>query len=328
MFGSPLVVLPLSRSLIPVCAALAISRLLIWIVNFTFCLTSVPELRGEFQIHFGYFPALCRFGLWMSISNVISPLLVYVDRLIIGATISVAAVAYYATPYEVVTKFLFLPAALVGVLFPAFSTSFVHDRGKASKLLERGTKLVFVVLFPLVLVTVVLAREGLTLWLGQEFAGHGLRVLQWLSAGVLMNGLALIPFAQVQAAGRPDLTAKLHLIELPVYLLLLWFLVTDFGIVGAAIAWTVRVTLDCALLFVVAGKLLPESVSGIRKISISCVVALSVLALSAVPSSLSIKLILLLAAGILFGAATWFFVLTPAEKTLMWTRGRSSLVAG
>jgi len=38
------------------------------------------------------------------VTNVVSPLLVTFDRFLIGALVSVTAVAYYATPFEVVTK--------------------------------------------------------------------------------------------------------------------------------------------------------------------------------------------------------------------------------
>ena len=36
--------------------------------------------------------------------------MVYLDRFVIGAVISVTAVAYYATPYEIVTKIGIIPA--------------------------------------------------------------------------------------------------------------------------------------------------------------------------------------------------------------------------
>jgi len=326
-FGSPLLALPFSKSVVPTAVALAISRLLVWIVSLVCCLRVVPKLGRGVQINFGFFPVLIRFGFWMTISNVISPLLVYTDRFVIGAIISVTAVAYYATPYEFVSKLLLIPGALTSVLFPAFSTSFAQEPSNATKLFERGTKFAFLALFPFALVTVALAPQGLSAWLGAEFAKNSAPVLQWLTAGVLMNGLAQVPFAQVQAAGRPDLTAKLHLLELPVYLILLWFLVTNFGIMGAAIAWTARVTLDCVLLFLVAGKLLPGSAPGIRKIFQSSAGVLTLLILSAVLSPLSIKLVFLLVILSTFGLATWFVLLTPVEKAFMWDRGRSSLTA-
>jgi len=199
---------------------------------------------------------LLRFGGWMTVSNIVSPLMVTMDRVLIGALATMTAVAYYATPYEVVTKVLIIPGALVSVMFPAFSTSFAHDRERTARLYSRCVKYIFLILFPAVVVTVGLARSGLTLWLGADFAQHSYRVLQWLAVGVLLNGLATIPFALVQGVGRPDLTAKLHLIELPLYLLGLWWLISAYGVEGAAMAWTARVGVDGAVLFGVAHRFL------------------------------------------------------------------------
>jgi len=141
-------------------------------------------------------------------------------------------------------------------MFPAFSASFECDRGRAAALYARCVRYVFLILFPVVLIIVGFAQKGLTLWLGADFAQHSFRVLQWLALGVLLNSLAQIPFALVQGAGRPDLTAKLHLVELPVYLLALWWLISAHGIVGAAIAWTARVGMDAIVLFGMAQRLL------------------------------------------------------------------------
>ena len=166
------------------------------------------------------------------------------------------AVAYYATPYEVVTKLLLLPAAVTGVVFPAFSASFAQDRNRAALLFGRSVKYILLALFPIVLLMVALAHNGLTLWLGADFARHSTSVVQWLAVGVLANGLALVPFSFVQGIGRPDLTAKLHLVELPIYLVMLLWLIRADGIEGAAIAWTTRSVLDALALFVMGRRFL------------------------------------------------------------------------
>jgi O-antigen/teichoic acid export membrane protein len=54
--------------------------------------------------------------------------------------------------------------------------------------------------------------------------------MQVLALGVLINSLAQTPFALLQGVGRPDLPAKFHLIELPVYVGIAWILVSQFGI--------------------------------------------------------------------------------------------------
>ena len=88
--------------------------------------------------------------------------------------------------------------------------------------------------------------------------------MQWLVLGVFLNSLAMIPYTLLQAIGRPDLTAKLHLVELPVFLLMLWSMIHMFGIEGAAIAWTLRVGFDALLLFAVARRLLPSGASRVH----------------------------------------------------------------
>ena len=77
--------------------------------------------------------SLVRFGGWMTVANVINPIMVQMDRFLIGALLSTAAVAYYTTPYELVTKYWFLSNAVLGVMFPAFATSFVQDRDRTGR---------------------------------------------------------------------------------------------------------------------------------------------------------------------------------------------------
>jgi len=65
-----------------------------------------------------------------------------------------------------------------------------------------------------------------------------------------------MPFALIQGFGRPDMTAKFHVAELLLYIPLMWLLVKHMGIIGGAIAWFLRVTIDAVLLFTVSIKFL------------------------------------------------------------------------
>ena len=95
---------------------------------------------------------------------------------------------------------------------------------------------------------VLFAREGLGLWFGDDFATQSYRVAQILTVGSFINCLAFNPFFFLQGIGRPDITAKIHVIELPVYLLLLWLLTTRWGVTGVALAWSLRMVLDLTIL--------------------------------------------------------------------------------
>jgi O-antigen/teichoic acid export membrane protein len=326
-FGAPLVVLPFSHSLFPVAMALALGRFIVLVVNFVLCVTKIPEMRQRIHVNQSCIGSLVRFGMWMTVSNVIGPLLAYMDRFLIGAMVSVAAVAYYATPSELVTKSLLIPIAMTGVLFPAFSTSFVHDPNSTLKLFERGTKCVFLALFPITLIIVTFAHAGLVLWLGMDFANNSSRVLQWLAAGVFMNGLAQVPYAQIQAAGRPDLTAKLHMAELSIYILLLWWSVASHGIVGAAIAWTARATVDSVCLFLIARNLLPRSKTSVARSLLGLSACGTLLLLGAVLPTIGWKALFIVVMLAGFGLGSWFVVLTPEEKSFLWGWKRILLTA-
>jgi len=315
-FVGPLFVLPFSNNLFPVVAVLMFGRLVAWAAHMMLCLWVVPGLRLHVAWSRAAVRPLLRFGGWMTVTNVVGPLMVTFDRFLIGALVSVSAVAYYATPYEVVTKFWLLPGALVGVMFPAFSTSSVQNRNRTALLYGRSLKYLLLVLFPMVLLVVVLAHDGLRLWLGAEFAQHSYRVLQWLAVGVFVNSLAFVPFAVVQGVGKPDLTAKLHAIELPAYLIALWVLTKAHGIDGAAIAWTGRAAIDALVLFAMARRFFQVD-SSLRSQTILLVaIAFVTLALAALLQGLLLKGIFLFVTILGFVLITWFQVLSPEERNL------------
>jgi O-antigen/teichoic acid export membrane protein len=314
-FLAPMAVLPFSHSLVPIVALLVLGQLAAWIIHLLFCFRILPELRHNPVFQLSTVMPLLRFGTWMSVSNIISPLMVTLDRFVIGAMISVSAVAYYAVPYQTVTKLWIIPGALTGVLFPAFATTWVQDDARAARLLRKAVKYTFLLLFPLILVIVTLGYEGLRLWLGSEYARNSTTVLQWLAVGVFLNCLAHIPFALIQAAGRPDITAKFHLLELPFYLAALWLLIRTYGIDGAAMAWTIRCAADAALLFVAVRRFFRVASFPGSRFAAATTGSLGVVAAGALLTGLLSKTLFLGTIMSLFILLAWYRVLTPDERS-------------
>jgi O-antigen/teichoic acid export membrane protein len=256
-FLAPLAALPFSVSLVPIVAILVAGRVLAFIAHLIACVWRYNYLRSGVQLHRRVIAPLLRLGGWMTVSNVVSPLMAYLDRFFIGAILPLAAVAYYVTPFEVVSKLLIVPSAMIAVFFPAFASSFASDRRRTAQLFERSMRIVLLFIFPLLLAIMLFAHEGLAIWVGPEFADASAPVLRWLAVGIFLNSLAQPPFAVLQGIGRPDITAKLHLIELPIYIGVLWWLAHRYGIVGVAAAWTIRVGLDTTALVMLAHRLVP-----------------------------------------------------------------------
>ena len=195
------------------------------------------------------------YGGWVTVANLVNPILVYSDRFMIGALFSVAEVGYYAAPFEAVTRLWLVPASLAATLFPAFSAMGIEsNRGKVELLYSRAIKSLLLLLGPVVLILIAFAKDVLQIWLGAEFAAKSTSVLQILAVGVLANSFAYIPFSLLQGLGRPDVVAKVFLVELPAYLAFAYVMIARGGIAGAALAWTLRVSIEALVLMVLAWK--------------------------------------------------------------------------
>lgn len=198
------------------------------------------------------------FGGWAAVSTVVSPVLVSLDRFVLGAVAGVGAVGVYTAPYEAAMRVLILPWALATTLFPAVSAlQGAGERERLRRLSRRATAAVALTVGPVALGLGVGAHPLLAFWLGDAFTPAAGAALALLAPGLLANALAQVPFTVLQGVGRADVPARFHLAEMPLHAAATWFLVTQWGVAGAAAAWSLRASVDAALLFAAAGVLAP-----------------------------------------------------------------------
>jgi O-antigen/teichoic acid export membrane protein len=193
---------------------------------------------------------LLRFGGWVAVSNTIVPIGLYLERFVLSGLRGPVALAYYSAPQELMLKLHLLPAAVTGGLFPAFSG--LSARGDAAELLRqvrRGARIIALLLAVPAAVLVATAEPLLTVWLGSDYGVRSSGVMRLLGLAVFLNGLAYLPFVLAEGTGRPDLVAKYHLAELLPYSAALWLLTHHYGIMGTAVALTLRMTFMAPLLY-------------------------------------------------------------------------------
>lgn len=254
--GPMVVVLTMAPKLELISWALVIGRWIACLAHAWFVRRLLAAQVKSFQFESREIAQLFITGGWMTISNVVSPLMGYADRFIIAATVSAAAVAYYTTPYELVTKLWVIPAALTSVLFPTFASQVASDEDGRRLLFCRSVSVVGWVLFPLCAALGIFAHEILSAWIGSEFADNSAPLLRVFAFGVLINSSAHIPLTLIQSAGRARWTAAVHLIEVLPFLLILWWSTLHLGVLGAALAWLVRIIVDTVIMFSMAGAIL------------------------------------------------------------------------
>ncbi len=280
-----------------------------------------PRLR-KYSGSFAFFARLFAYGGWITVTNIVGSILVYLDRFLIGSILSMVAVAYYTAPYEVVTRFWIFPVSLTGILFPAFSTLVATgERARIENIVARSLKYLLLLMGPIVLILVLFAQDILSIWLGSEFAWQSTLVFQILALGVLVNSLGRIPYVLIQGAGRPDIIAKFHLLELPVYGALAWLLISRFGITGAALAWTLRMGYAIPILYVISAKLKlitshPFAMNGfLRSLLAVATLSMAGLAIMRVSGSFLFQLVsvALLAGGYSF--SVWRYLIDDTDRS-------------
>jgi O-antigen/teichoic acid export membrane protein len=231
--------------------------LVLWVLTANEIGHGVAALPSELLRH-STWPGLRRllsFGGWVTVSNVVGPVIVYVDRFVIGATLAASSVALYSVPFDLVSRLPVLVAALCSVLLPELarlsSLAAATDPNalrQAHLLVRRSSIFSAVVVAALVILGALAAPWALTLWLGEDFAQQSGTLTQILLLAFGVNAVAQIPFTALQAMGRVRAVALLHSAELVPYAVLVFFAISWLGLVGAAWAWLLRSIVDYGVL--------------------------------------------------------------------------------
>jgi O-antigen/teichoic acid export membrane protein len=172
----------------------------------------------------------------------------FVDRFLIGAALGAAAVALYSIPFNLVVQLVIGPGALAAAMFPRFAAT---DCETGRALSRRKLELLSYTVTPLSIVGICFVEPFLRLWIGSASAAVSTPVALVLVIGFWANSLAQLPYARLQAAERTDITAKIHMAEIVPYVIVLWVCVKYLGIVGAAVAWSLRCMTDALALAII-----------------------------------------------------------------------------
>ena len=304
-----------------IAVSLTLGRIIACLAHVWFCYRLLPHVKNWFRIDRSLIKVLFHTGKWMTVSNLLNPLTVYLDRFVIGLTISLSAVAYYVTPYEIVSKLWLIPGALTAVLFPRFAQASSSNLLPAQKLFRRGVMVVFLVIYPITLGIALFSLELLTLWLDADFAAHSYRLLQVFAFGILVNSIAHIPFTFLQGVGRSDRTGRIHAIEFPVYALLLWGAAQTMGLPGVVSAWLLRILADTLLLFHFALKEMNRSIKAAIDWKLSLVIALAAISFAGlfVPANL-VRLLIWIVSIVGAYMLCWHMLFSPYDRTALLKR--------
>ena len=189
--------------------------------------------------------SLLKFGGWVTVTSIIGPILVVVDRFMIGTIMTAVAVTIYTIPFDIVQRISILPRSLATAIFPKMAM--LNDKD-GIQLAIRATHLINVIVSPVILMSIYLIYPLLKLWIGSEIAEQAGPVGMILIFGWWINSYAIVPYTRLQASGRPDLVSISHLLELPFYIIILYFVLLNYGLLGASVVFSLRSSVDYFIL--------------------------------------------------------------------------------
>jgi O-antigen/teichoic acid export membrane protein len=264
---------------------------------------------------------LLSFGGWTIVPSVTGPALAYLDRFVIGAILSIAAVAYYSAPAEMVGRLWILPASLITTLFPAYSR--LHGAGNVDevrRLVVRGIKYLLILVGPPALVLATYARPILRLWLGPDFADNSGAVLETFAITAIFASLALLGYSLIQAVGRPEIAAGIDLVQVVPYVILLWFFTSWWGLLGSAIAGLIKTAAIALALLIAAARLSLLSVRSFaeervtRQVALLAGLGLLLVGVRAFSEGAATDISASGLVLVIFAWATWTYVLSAGER--------------
>lgn len=242
----PLVCVLYKPSLVSAIGGLVVGRWIVAFISWRLCLRHLENFKRIFQK--GVLTELISFGGWVTLSNIIGPLMGFIDRFAVSHYSGANIVAHYSGPSDMVSRLSMFPGAVARALFPRLS--FIESKNGRTVYL-RTLCYVFIFSVCLALPFFIFASEILGLWLGASYKGDAAGVFRMLLIGFVFNSVAQICFARIQSAGYAKWTGLVHIIEFLPYLILLYILTISYSILGAATAFTIRAFVDFILLFFV-----------------------------------------------------------------------------
>ena len=275
-----------------------------------------------------YMAPLFAFSGWLALSGILYTVICSLDRMFIGNLVDIKAVSYYAAPFEAISRLGIIPGSFSLVLFPAFSyLNGGSDREVVEKIFSRSVKYLLVLAGTPLLFLAFFAKDFLRLWLGGDFALRSTQVVQLLALGFLVNSVITVAFSYLQGIGRVDITTKLQMVELVFYALLAWLCIRRWGIVGAAFATCMRLSIFTFFYFWAsfkAGRISFErfkEFGGLRSAAALSILGLGLLANQRAGLGIAGAVVLFLG----FVPFVYFFLLDRQERTFVMERIRSTI---
>tara|TARA_B110001454_G_scaffold219057_1_gene249601 strand:- start:40066 stop:41502 length:1437 start_codon:yes stop_codon:yes gene_type:complete len=262
LFIMPFAAWKIEPSMTSVCNAIVFSRLIVYSLSHYFYKRKLPKLEWNPTSTYEHFKMLMSHGVWITISNVLSPIMSSFDKILLGSFTALSNVAFYTTPMEMASRLWAIPSAVTRIFFPQFAAAEKDEH--IQQHFRHAGQIMGLFIWPVCLIAFVFARELISLWISPEFSEQSYPLAQWMLIGILFNAFNWIPFGWLQATKHVHWTVYTVILEVPLFLIAFYFFTERFGLIGSAAVWTGRLIFDYFLTYIVCSFFRPALIKEFR----------------------------------------------------------------
>jgi len=201
----------------------------------------LPQVQMKPAFSRDMFINLLRFGGFITLGKITVPIGTQMGRFFIGVFHPISLVSYYTIAYTLAAKLWIIPQNIVSAIFPTTSELFSQNQKTTLHELHlRSTKYIMIGVVPITALLIVFAEEILSLWMGADFAARSAFPLRLLALATLVSSSAWTSVTAAKGAGRPDIPAKVQVLQAAINVIFCLLLIPRWGINGAAVAWLIH----------------------------------------------------------------------------------------
>jgi O-antigen/teichoic acid export membrane protein len=195
------------------------------------------------------FKKLYDYSIYSFLIAVAMKIIFYTDSLIIGLLINIGAVTYYSIPVMIVENLEKFIWAAIAVLIPVISSHEALMNTESNKTLYvTGSKYIFMLTGPVLIVLLIAGDEFIGLWMGAEYIKDSGQVLKILLVGYIFSLTQLMAHGILKGISKHKILAYILCFQVSLNLAVSIILAPIYGINGVAIGTTIPILISNIIL--------------------------------------------------------------------------------
>lgn len=271
-------VLLLTHNLYAFIGWLLLNAIVFLVIHIWMCFRLLPGLSLLPKISIPVIKRIWKFSFDLNLISTLSVVYTQTDRVLISALLPLRMLGYYNAAYNISRQTGTIQEFMNTAIAPALAAKAEKEKPEAlsSFYFRYAQMLVYIVALPS-FVLIFFGSEVLNLWVGREIANGGAVALSLLSIGFLLNSSMSTCYTLAIATGHSRIPLIVNIAGLGVYLPIMFYLLTNHALEGAALGWillniyylltlmpyTQRRILKNGMVFWMTHILLPFAITGV-----------------------------------------------------------------